>query len=133
MGRPATPPRLFPAQTDGREFLTAQEMSAVLKLNPQTLYRLARQGVIPAIRIGKKSLRFDPVQVRASLNAQGTLQARRRAGRLPAGRWVFTRLEDLRAQGRWPAPPPDLVLERFKVAFPVAVDLTALAYERPRP
>jgi len=133
MGRPAIPPRLFPAQTDGREFLTAQEMGAVFKLNPQTLYRLARQGVIPAIRIGKKSLRFDPAQVRASLSAQGTVQARRRAKRLPAGRLVFTRLEDLRARGHWTTPPPDLVLERFGVAFPPAVDLTTLAYERPRP
>lgn len=115
------------------EFLTAREMAAVFKLNPQTLYRLARQGMIPAIRIGKKSLRFDPFQVREALQPQGTAQARPRPPRPRGRRLAFTRLEDVLARDRWPTPPPDLTLERFAVRIPRGADLTALAYDRKRP
>ncbi|MEI8191451.1 MAG: helix-turn-helix domain-containing protein [candidate division NC10 bacterium] len=121
------------AQNNSPQLLTAQELARGLKLNPQTLYRLARQGVIPAIRIGKKSLRFDAAQVRNALQAPTkplTLVA------LPssaASRVAFTMLGDLLAQGRWLAAPPALSLKRFAVRFPPRADLTALAYERGRP
>ncbi len=115
------------------EFLTARELAAAFKLNPQTLYRLARQGMIPAIRIGKKSLRFDPFEVREALQPQGTAQARLRPRRPRGQRPAFTRLEDVLAQDRWPAPSSDLTLERFAVQIPRAADLTALAYDRKRP
>lgn len=133
MGRLATQTRLSPSRNDLPKLLTAEELAAVLKLNPQTLYRLARQGVIPAIRIGKKSLRFDPIKVRESLDAQGTFRTRVRSGRPPAGPFAFTKLEDLLAENRWTTPSPDLVLDRFTVEFPPATDLRDLAYERTRP
>lgn len=118
---------------DAGEFLTARELAAVFKLNPQTLYRLARQGMIPAIRIGKKSLRFDPFQVREALQPQGTARARLRPRPARPRRPAFTRFEDVLAQDRWPAPVPNLTLERFAVHIPRGADLAALAYDRKRP
>ncbi|GEM_PF-6745492 len=125
--------RASQTETEGSQLLTAPELARALKLNPQTLYRLARRGLIPSIRIGKKVLRFDPIQVRATLEAQGAFQPR--IGRVSpsAGRLSFTRLEDLVAQNRWMTPPPDLALERFAPRFPRGIDLTSLAYERKRP
>lgn len=125
--------RASQTETEGLQLLTAPELARAFKLNPQTLYRLARRGLIPSIRIGKKVLRFDPIQVRAALEARGVPQPR--ISRVPprAGRLCFTRLEDLMAQDRWVAPPPDLTLERFALNLPPGIDLTRLAYERKRP
>lgn len=121
------------AQNSSPQLLTAQELARVLKLNPQTLYRLARRGVLPAIRIGKKSLRFDPAQVRIALQAQTTPLALVAPPPSAVGRAAFTMLDDLLAQGRWLAAPRTLSLKRFAVRFPLGADLTALAYERGRP
>ena len=121
------------AQNSSPQLLTVQELARVLKLNPQTLYRLARRGVLPAIRIGKKSLRFDPAQVRIALQAQTTPLALVAPPPSAAGRAAFTMLDDLLAQGRWLAAPRALSLKRFAVRFPPGADLTALAYERGRP
>ena len=104
----------------------------MLKLNPQTLYRLARRGVLPAIRIGKKSLRFDPAQVRIALQAQTRPLALVAPRSSAASRAAFTMLDDLLAQGRRLAAPRSLSLRRFTVRFPPGADLTALAYERAR-
>jgi excisionase family DNA binding protein len=115
------------------QLLTAQELARVLKLNPQTLYRLARRGVLPAIRIGKKALRFDPAQVRSALQTQTPPLALVAPSSSAAGRATFTTLDDLLAQRRWLAPPPALSLKRLAVRFPPGADLTALAYEQGRP
>ena len=121
------------AQNSSPQLLTAQELARGLKLHPQTLYRLARRGVLPAIRIGKKSLRFDPAQVRIALQAQTTPLALVAPPPSAAGRAAFTMLDDLLAHDRWLAPPRTLSLKRFAVRFPPGADLTALAYERDRP
>jgi excisionase family DNA binding protein len=120
-------PSSTPLQAHG--LLTVQELARALKLNPQTLYRLVRQGLVPAIRIGK-SLRFDPAQVRATLRTEKP--SRRSAGkRIPAAQSVtITRLDDLRGTEAWLSPSPDLCLERFAVCLPAGADLTALAYDR---
>ena len=125
--------QVLEATNSSPQLLTAQELARVLKLNPQTLYRLARRGVIPAIRIGKKSLRFDPAQVRTVLQAQTTPLTLVAPPTSAASRAVVTMLDDLRAQGRWLAAPPALSLKRFAVRFPAGADLTALAYEQGRP
>ena len=39
--------------------LTAPEVSTLFSLTPATVYRLAKEGVIPNFRIGT-SVRFDP-------------------------------------------------------------------------
>lgn len=127
--------RIKTSQTgaEGPQLLTAPELARALRLNPQTLYRLARRGLIPSIRIGKKLLRFDPIQVRSALEARQDSQPRISPVPPPTGRLSFKRLEDLLAQNRWIEPPPDLTLDRFAPRFPRSADLTSLAYERKRP
>ncbi len=44
-------------------FVTARELATALGLNEQSVYRFARAGIIPSIRIGRKILRFDAEQV----------------------------------------------------------------------
>ena len=132
--RPSTVLKHDPgAQNSSPQLLTAQELARVLKLNPQTLYRLVRRGVLPAIRIGKKSLRFDPAQVRIALQVQTKPLALVAPSSSAASRVAFTMLDDLLAQGRWLAAAPALSLKRFAVQFPPGADLTVLAYERVRP
>lgn len=38
------------------EFLTAEELSKLLKLHQRTIYKLAQKGIIPGRRVGKKWL-----------------------------------------------------------------------------
>jgi excisionase family DNA binding protein len=37
-----------------REILTAKEVGEILRIHPSTLYRLVREGRIPAFRIGSE-------------------------------------------------------------------------------
>lgn len=37
---------------------TARELSEILSLNPQTVYRLGREGKIPTIRVSNGTVRF---------------------------------------------------------------------------
>ncbi len=101
--------------------LTAKELAAALQLNEQTVYRLARNGGIPFVRIGKKAIRFDLERVREALAAP--------APSFKRSPWPFVRLDDLEASREWLEPPADLVLKRFNVPFPTK-DLTGLAYDR---
>jgi len=43
--------------------MTAKEVAALLKVHPMTLYRLARSGKIPALKIGS-DWRFYREQIR---------------------------------------------------------------------
>ncbi len=123
--------RAYPASLfDTPELLTVQEMARALKMNPQTLYRLVRQGLVPAVRIGKKTLRFDPARIRATLEAKAPRRASAGKREPTAPAITFTRLDDLLASDEWLAPPPDLTLERFAVRLPPGADITALAYDR---
>lgn len=102
--------------------LTAKELAAALQLNEQTVYRLARNGAIPFVRIGKKAIRFDLARVAEALAATPPPSFKR----FP---WPFARLDDLQAAREWLKPPADVVLKRFNVPFPTK-DLTRLAYDR---
>lgn len=125
----AQPPYLVPLFEAG-QMLTVQEMARALKLNPQTLYRLVRQGLVPAVRIGKKTLRFDPAQVQATLKAKEPRRPSAKERKLTAPALTFTRLEDLRAAGGWLTPASNLALERFAVRLPPGADISSLAYDR---
>jgi len=128
MSRPIRKSRVLP-EGQGPRLLTARELARVLCLNEQTLYRMARRGEIPCVRIGRKAIRFDLEQVRGTLEQKpmGWGSEVRALGEFP---FAFTWLEDIRTSKRWPVPPTDLTLERFAVELPPGVDLTALAYER---
>jgi len=45
------------------DFLTAKELAARLKVKPSTVREWMRQGVIPAIKLTPKVVRFDLDQV----------------------------------------------------------------------
>ena len=36
------------------DYLTIQEVSAILKVHSNTVYKMCRQGVLPAVKIGKE-------------------------------------------------------------------------------
>ena len=50
------------------ELLTPEDLTKTLKVERTTLYRWARQGVIPAIKVGKY-WRFRESDVEAALNS----------------------------------------------------------------
>lgn len=131
MSRPIRKSRVFP-EDQGPRLFTARELARVLCLNEQTLYRMARRGEIPCVRIGRKAIRFDLEQVREALEQRpmGWGTGVRALEEFP---FAFTWLNDVRASKRWPVPPTDLTLERFAIELPPGVDSTALAYEREAP
>ena len=117
-------------QPETPELLTVQELARALKLNPQTLYRLVRQGLVPAVRIGNKTLRFDPAQVRAMLQVPRSLRPSSEKRSPATSPFAVTRLDDLRVSEQWITPPTDLALERFAVRLPPGADITRLAHDR---
>jgi len=50
------------------QFYTVRTLADRLAITPLTVYRLVRQGKIPALKIGK-SIRFDPAAVDAFLES----------------------------------------------------------------
>jgi excisionase family DNA binding protein len=50
------------------QFYTVRMLADRLAITPLTVYRLVRQGKIPAVKIGK-SIRFDPAAVHAFLES----------------------------------------------------------------
>lgn len=64
--------------------LTTEQVAARLKVDEETVRRMARRGDLPAIRIGGR-LRFDPDELAAALerNRVAPAQPRARASRSP--------------------------------------------------
>lgn len=52
------------------KLLTAQDVSIILRVTPHRIYQMARQGVIPAIRVGR-CLRVDEAKLQAWLDEGG--------------------------------------------------------------
>ena len=50
------------------QFYTVKTLAARLAVQPLTIYRMADQGKLPAVRIGK-SIRFEPEAVAAFLDS----------------------------------------------------------------
>jgi len=42
-----------------KQLLTATELARVLKVRPETVYRLRKSGRIPCYRLGQRRVRFD--------------------------------------------------------------------------
>lgn len=53
-----------------RELLTSDELSARLKVRPDTIREWSRNGLIPSVRITAKIVRFDYEAVVAKLKKQ---------------------------------------------------------------
>jgi len=43
-----------------RTLMTAQDVAERLKIKPKTVYNMAAAGTIPCVRIGERTVRFDP-------------------------------------------------------------------------
>lgn len=63
--------KTMPAESlEIRRLLTSKVVADRLGLTEAELYRAVREGVVPAVRIGRR-LRFDPVRLNAWLEAGG--------------------------------------------------------------
>jgi excisionase family DNA binding protein len=51
------------------KLLTADDVGKILGRHPRTVTNLARDGQLRAIRLGHRSVRFDPVDVQAYIDA----------------------------------------------------------------
>ena len=51
--------------------MTLKEVARLLRLSPQTLYKMLKQSSIPAVKIGNQ-WRFEQAQVRAWLMSHGS-------------------------------------------------------------
>jgi len=49
-------------------FYTVKQLAAILAVKPLTIYRMVKDGKLPAVRIGR-SVRFDPDAVAAFLDS----------------------------------------------------------------
>lgn len=54
--------------------LTAQELAERLRVEPNTIRRWARAGLIPVLRLPRVGLRFEYAQVRAQLRSAAANQ-----------------------------------------------------------
>jgi excisionase family DNA binding protein len=50
-----------------RSYLTAKELATHVRLKPRTLLRWARLGIIPAIRVTPRVVRFDLAAVQQAI------------------------------------------------------------------
>ena len=51
------------------KLMTAKELASYMRLNPLTVYRKAREGEIPSVRVGR-SIRFKKEQIDKWLESQ---------------------------------------------------------------
>lgn len=62
----------------GRRLLTVAEVSDITGLSTKTIYRWARVDLIPAKRVGTRSVRFDPREIEAWI-AKSNVTSKKRA------------------------------------------------------
>jgi excisionase family DNA binding protein len=64
-----TGPRLgaTPESTDIQPLILATEACEILRISPPTLYRLMREGELPFVKVGSRTM-FEPARVRANLD-----------------------------------------------------------------
>ena len=57
------------------EFLTSEEVLGLLRISKPTLTRWVRDGIIPAVRLGPRQLRFPKAELMEWLEIQRTDRA----------------------------------------------------------
>ena len=60
------------------KLMTAAEVGQMLRLEPHAVYRFAREGAIPSIRVGERKLRFSEAALRDWM-ARQLAEAQRKA------------------------------------------------------
>lgn len=58
-----------------KSLLTLKEVAGLLRLSPQTVYKMLDRGSIPAVKVGNQ-WRFEPDRIRAWLTDQDSNTAR---------------------------------------------------------
>lgn len=53
---------------EATELLTAQELAKRLRVSPETVRAWSRRGMIPALRLSPKVIRYNPEAVLAALD-----------------------------------------------------------------
>jgi excisionase family DNA binding protein len=61
-------------KADLQAFLTTEEVLSYLKTTPRTIYRLIRDGELPAVRIGRQ-WRFKKTDLEEWVERQGTFSS----------------------------------------------------------
>lgn len=59
-----------PAVTDGLSLLTVREVAALLKVTPDWIYDRVEDGQFPVVRLGHRTIRFRPEDVREYLDSR---------------------------------------------------------------
>ncbi|HWK28929.1 MAG TPA: helix-turn-helix domain-containing protein [Solirubrobacter sp.] len=54
-----------------KKLLTADEVADLLAIKRKTVYNLAASGTIPCVRIGPRTVRFDPDRLAEWVREQG--------------------------------------------------------------
>ena len=57
----------MPPAADAQELLTTQEVATLCRVTPSTVARWAKAGILPALTIGPRTLRFRRADVDALL------------------------------------------------------------------
>lgn len=57
------------------ELLTPEQVSHTLGRHPKTVLSLAARGELRAIRLGRRTVRFDPADVQAYIDAHRSVDA----------------------------------------------------------
>lgn len=57
-----------------RQILIADEVAALLRVDRQRVYELARRNAIPVIRLGERQYRFDAEAIRQWIERGGQIE-----------------------------------------------------------
>jgi excisionase family DNA binding protein len=64
--------------TEGRRFLTIAQAADFLQINVKTCYSMAALGELPAVRVGRRTLRIDGRRLSEQLEVQLSAKGRAR-------------------------------------------------------
>ena len=62
------------------ELLTRDEVAKLLKVNPITVYRLTKQGKLPAVKLGGRFVRYQERDVLSLINRHTTYRVEEEGG-----------------------------------------------------
>jgi excisionase family DNA binding protein len=102
------------------ELLTAKELQELLHVDRSTIYRMADDGRLPALKVGKQ-WRFRRESVDRYLQAQTTPAAAQELG--------YVRLDEPRLQPHWPVACAQMILDGFAELLEIMLVLTDLEGE----
>ncbi len=63
------------------ELLTRDEVAKLLKVNPITVYRLTKQGKLPAVKLGGRFVRYQERDVLSLINRHTTYRVEEEGGK----------------------------------------------------